>query len=314
MLNKEQALIRKLWDYGHFFSHLSLEADLVTEDQLKHLRLGDPVVQGAVRSYQEWFLDDLHQITLRDDEIGHGRMAEADGDAGPSTYHLLTQPRCGVADFVAPGAATEEANWPDACRFEITAARHPNFDRNIRGVTAPQVQEVWFEWARNWERALRLKFDIRPSSDYGTARIYHFLAQLGGSILADQMLATGSCRFRSRGRVDIRQWSVVLLVSTMTHEIGHALGLGHLRNNQATMFPSIHQATMRRRGAPHESDIAAMVRLGYQRQTSPQPPVPQPPPPQIPQFDRFEGEVRINDRTYRLGGAAVEVDNGFSDH
>ena len=315
MLPSERKVIQRLWDFGHFWSTEALEVDLVREDQLDNWTLELPVVKAAARSYQEWFIDDLHQLTLRDPAFGgHRRMAIADGDVGSSTFDLLNHSRCGCPDFTHPEAATEEANWPDACRFEITAARHPRFDRDIRGVSPEQVQSVWLEWARNWERALKLKFDIRPSDEYDTARIFHFLAQLGGSILADQMLATGSCRFRSRGRVDIRTWTEVLLVGTMSHEIGHALGLDHLRNNLATMFPSIHRATLERRGAPHSSDIAAAVRLGYQRQTEPQPPAPQPPPtpPRIPEVQRFDGEVEIDNRLYRLAGAAFEVDNGIA--
>lgn len=270
-------IVSQLWRYGHFFSPAALNVTLVFEEDLPSLRLSDDVVREAARSYQEWFKDELDQLTLRAGDFGgHRRESIADGDIGPSTIDLLRMPRCGQSDYMRPGQALE-ANWPEQCRMDITTS----YRMNLSGLSAGQVQDLWVEADGWWEQALKVKLPLRLSN-YPNTRVFAFAASLPGSVLADQVLAYNDCSARLRGRFDTRQWSDRLFVTTVTHEHGHALGLGHLRDNQATMYPSITQASMSRRGRPNNSDVQAMLGLGYERNTDPPDP-PDPPDPDDPQ-------------------------------
>ena len=199
----------------------------------------------------------------------HGRRSIIDGDLGPATAQSLRLPRCGHPDYLPPNAASEEANWPEACRRNITTS----YKMRLKGLSDKQLAELWQEADMHWEREFDIHFEFRPN-DYPSTRIYAFEAALGGSVLADQFLANNSCSFRSRGRFDNRTWNDVLFVTTCTHEHGHALGLPHVNDRAATMYPSITQASMSRRGKPNASDIRNMLARGYQRRTTPVPPKP----------------------------------------
>lgn len=264
----ETDVITMLFQFGHFYSPEALAVELVEEKDLPRLTLDDPVTQAAIRSYQKFFKSDLDQFTMRAESFGgFRRESVADGKLDEPAVELLTMPRCGVPDYAHPEA--EQANWPDSCRNEITTS----YRMTLPGVNAAQLEALWREADGHWEKEFQLSMPLRLS-DYPNTRIFAFAANLPGSVLADQYLATGNCGSRLQGRFDIRDWTSTLLVTTIAHEHGHALGLGHLNNNLATMYPSITNASMSRRGAPHSSDIQAMLNLGYRRRTAPQPPPP----------------------------------------
>lgn len=265
-------LINALYNFGHFFSSEALAITLITASDLHSLTLEHPVVKAAVRSYQRWFAPDLDRLTMRGTQYGGlARPSIADGEVGENSVLLLTMPRCGCADFRHPNAASEEANWPEACRNDITTS----YRMSLSGISEQQLQQIWVTGDKMWEDAIECKFRLLPADQYGTTRIYAFAAALGGSVLADQYLARNDCSVRLQGRFSSsRQWTPQLLQATLVHEHGHALGLNHLQNNNATMYPSIHQASLDRWGRPVEADIAACVALGYRRRTSTPPPPP----------------------------------------
>lgn len=281
-----------LFQLGHFYSPEALEIDLVTEDDLPSLEVDHPIVQAAVRSYQTWFKPDLDQLTLRSEQFGgHRREAIADGEVGPNTEELLTMPRCGMADFPHPTAACAESRWPDSCRHEITTS----YRMNLSGLTADRLASLWQEADGHWQAVLDIAFQFQPEK-YPNTRIYAFAQRLGGSVLADQYLAQNNCQVRLQGRFDTRTWSEALFVTTTTHEHGHALGCNHLKDPASTMYPSIHQQSLARRGAPNASDVQAMLALGYRRRaTTPPPP---PPPPDQSTTVVFQNNVLAG--TYRL--------------
>lgn len=266
----DKILIKRLFKFGHFYSPIALAVGEVKDKDLKNLTSNDAVVQAAVRSYQEWFEPQLSLLTMRSPEFGgHKRPAEPDGDAGPNTRELLTFPRCGMPDYLNPASGMEEANWPESCRNEITTS----YRMSLTGISEDQLKALWLEGDGNWEKPFALQMPMRLG-DYPNTRIHASRANLGGSVLADQYLAQNQCNIRLPGRFDNRTWSPVLLVTTITHEHGHGLGLNHLRDSQATMYPSITSASMARRGAPNGSDVEAMLRLGYKRREGPPPPPP----------------------------------------
>lgn len=268
-------LIRTLFAFGHFYSKDALAITLVEEADLPTLTVEDAVVKAAVRSYQSYFRQDLDQLTQRAVKFGGlERESVADGEIGENTVILLTSVRCGLPDFPHPSAAGEEANWPETCRADITTS----YRMSLPGISESQLQQIWIASDKQWEADLDVKFRFIDGG-YPNTRIYAFAASLGGSVLADQYLAQNNCGARLQGRVSTRQWTPQLLQATLTHEHGHALGLNHLQDPNATMFPSIHQASLARWGKPVASDIAAAVALGYKRRTTPVP-EPDPVPPQ----------------------------------
>lgn len=263
----EYDVIKRLWDRGHFFSLEALAVRLVAAHELHHLSLSDTVVRGALRSYQRFFRGQWLSRLAQ-----HGRRPqEPDGQADAATLELLDEPRCSLADYPHPAEGPQEASWPVACRDQITTS----YRLTLQGLTDAQVAEVWQRADQNWVDCINVGFIFQPQS-YPNTRIYAFSAQLSGNTLADQYLATNNCAAKLQGRVDSdRTWTEVLLLTTLSHEHGHALGLNHLQDPTALMYPSITQASMDRRGAPNESDVQAAVQLGYTRRTTPPP---QPPP------------------------------------
>lgn len=262
------ALLELVFRFGHFYSPHALSHGLVAEKDLAKLTPADPVAKAAIRSYQRLFQADLDRLSLRAPEFGgHNRAASADGDPGPATVDLLNLPRCGVPDFRHPEQAILEGNWPDECRREITTS----YQMELSGVTPADLAALWVEADRNWESALDVGFRFVPES-YPNTRFHAHKEAMRGGILAWHQLATNNCNARLPGAYNSTvTWNSALLVTTITHEHGHGLGFDHVSNAQATMYPSITQASMGRRGAPHAADLAEAVRQGYRERTTPVP-------------------------------------------
>jgi len=288
VISVDKAIIQKLFDLGHFYSPDALHEGLVTQADLDKLAFTDRVTQAAVRSWQSWFASDLDDFAM----AHHNRRGIIDGDVGPATVQSLNLPRCGMPDHAHPNAASEEANWPEDCRRNITTS----YKMSLSGLSDDKLAELWVEADMNWEREFDIHFEFQPDK-YPNTKIFSFEARLGGSVLADQYLANNNCSFRSQGRFDNRTWNDVLFVTTCTHEHGHALGLPHDRDSAATMYPSITQSSMSRRGKPNAADIRNMLGRGYKRRTTPVPPTPPTDP---------KGEWRID------GSKVIHVASGDS--
>lgn len=251
--------IQRLWSTGHFANPSMHEANNVTEADLPTLAIDDHVVREAAQSYQTYFVEILDSLTQQI----HGRDPVLDGEIGPATSKLLEMPRCGVPEF----GNRAEANWPTDCRNEITVSY--DFD----SINATVASAAWPQALKAWVDRIELMFDLKTQFSQST-RIWATDGPLPGSTLAWSMLATSSCNARLEQRYDTTiNWSVTYLSSTIVHEVGHALGLNHINNRNAIMYPSISNITV-----PGEPDVAAMVQLGYKRRTTPVPPPPGPTP------------------------------------
>lgn len=285
----DKTLIARSVEFGHHWSPAVIAAGGIDETALDKLTLADLPVKLMVQSYQQWFASELDKLTMRSPEFGgHARASIADGDVGDCTRLLLTMPRCGEPDYQNPLTAIEEGNWPEQCRYEITTS----YQMNLSGLSEAQLASLWQEADRNWSDVLNVAFEFRPQ-DYPNTRFFAFAHRFGGSILADHYLAISDCSARLQGRYDTRTWSPVLFVTTSTHEKGHGLGFNHTNDSSSTMYPSITDASMNRRGRPNGTDLREARRVGYTERTSPpepEPPGPQPPGPQPPEPSAYAVE------------------------
>ena len=250
----DDKLIERLDRFGYFHAPGVCEPDRPFDE----LTRDSESVKQAIAVYQWVFEPDLSTLTRK----YHGRAAVVDGDAGAATWDLIVNtPRCGHPDFFPSSAAVQEARFPDSCRESITTS----YKMQLRGLSDSELMELWIRADQNWADAINVSFVLKKES-YPNTNIYAFEAALSGSVLADQYLSQGGCGNRLRGRFDNRTWSRALFLATCTHEHGHALGYGHVtRDRNAIMYPSIHQNGMARGGTPNESDIRAMLSLGYKR-------------------------------------------------
>ncbi len=234
----------------------------------KHSTLTDKPVMAAVRQYQTNFKTDLDNLTMRSKDYGGLRRASiADGEAGTNTHDLMGHARCGCPDYYHPASidksglhrSVEEGNWPDQCRSEVTVSR--NFDK-LRGLSKDETDSVFTDSSHEWSTRLVMDMVIDNES-YPNTMIYVKLANLSGSVLADQYLAISDCGYRSQGRMDIRTWNFKLAKSVRIHEDGHAHGLKHVMDGISTMNPTITQACIEREGRLLDGDLQEAVRIGY---------------------------------------------------
>ena len=265
-------IIEFLYGLGHFWSPAAIYAGSAVRADLSKLTLADEVVKAAVSSYQRWFQFELAELRARPVDQG-GRPSGAVtpyGEVDQSTIDLFALPRCGVPDYRDPTVPTAQANWPVACRMDITTS----YNMTLSGVSPEQISQLFQEAHKNWQDAIEVGFRFQPQG-YPNTRFFNNRRPLSGNILAWHQLAVSNCNARLEGTYNSNtNWSPTLLVTTITHEHGHGLGFDHIQNNQGTMYPSITQASQARRGKPHASDLVEARARGYVIRSGPPPPPP----------------------------------------
>jgi len=102
MALSDNAIIEAMDRYGHTRTtdpDKKEARNLHTRD-LSSVTLSDRPVQDSIRSYQEWFKDDLNEIAK---EQKRKITPSADGDPGPAFHELLKRHlqggRCGCPEF-----------------------------------------------------------------------------------------------------------------------------------------------------------------------------------------------------------------------
>lgn len=267
-LTPSQAAIR-LWQYGYFH-----EGQPGEEQEAAHVTdWEDGSLADAMQYYQGTYLDTLTAMATAEDS-----SFEDDGQPDPFTEQLLTTPRCGFPDTRAAmksrfGIDPEEARWPDPCKDDLTFARL--FDTINQSLDKAGTDEAYKLACWSWTEELQLRLQVDNSLGKG-ASVWAGKGALSGGVLAWSYLAQNSCAVHLEQRYNTRvEWSQRYLRAVACHEIGHAIGLGHLNTQSSLMYPyariSVYQ--------PHATDIAAALQLGYKKRTNtPEPPDPPDPP------------------------------------
>jgi hypothetical protein len=286
---KPYDIIRRLWDLGHFNNPTTPTG--VKEKDLVTLKLTDKVVRDAMVSFQTFMV---------------GESYTDDGE-DPQFVELIETDRCGFPDYPIvdgqPLYATDgplEANWPTSCRGNLKYGRV--FD-TLRGLNKQQVSEMLIAAMNVWNYSIDISITPNGSNwARSGAHIWCDAAPLGGSTLAWSYLANNTCQPKQQRIHSGRTWQFWFAVTTMAHEIGHAVGHPHINTAGSLMRPEINQQSLARKGWQSAADFAQSRRLGYTVKNTVRPSddvmirvpggeVPPPPPPPPVDPDPVPGKV-----------------------
>lgn len=210
----------KLWQYGYF--------DLSTDVRVvKYSVKQDATSKLAVNKYQKWF------------------GLQIDGNPGPVTASHILASRCGCPDHTHK----EDANL---CAWDVSNLGY-NFDiKNLKGIS--NTKELVSKAFKVWSDVCGLSFFI---PEIAMPNIIAKPGSMSSGTLAWSYLG---CGFSESDTVtqEYNQavtWSEKLLLDTLIHEIGHAIGLSHDNNSNSIMYPSSNG----QRGKLYSGDIEQVV-------------------------------------------------------
>lgn len=227
-------VLKKLYELGYFGTK-----PWAVVKKIKGVEL-----EKAVKAYQEF----------------HG--LNPTGHVGPNTAHRINRRRCGLPDFNITAAGGKPCKWPMKKILYYHEIKMP-------GITDEQVRDAYDIAFSQWAEIC----DIEPqrAESPKTANIYaksgtgkaHGLDNRGGTLAWSEL----PCDVHENIQLDqmfdeAEPWSFNMAVAVICHELGHALGLGHL-NNGNLMAPYYDPNVT----APQKGDIEEMVKL-YGKRTS----------------------------------------------
>eukprot|EP00092_Neocalanus_flemingeri_P034229 GFUD01037226.1.p1 GENE.GFUD01037226.1~~GFUD01037226.1.p1 ORF type:complete len:547 (+),score=135.67 GFUD01037226.1:230-1870(+) len=171
------------------------------------------------------------------------------GELDPLTVELMDTPRCGVRDIIGHGATAKRkrryvlqgSRWRvNDLTYRIT--KYPSTDRLSKSEVDQQMKSAF----SLWEQATDLRFSKRDSGSVhieirfekyehgdgdpfdgpGGTLAHAYFPQYGGDVHVD----------------DTEYWTIdsfkgTNILQTMTHELGHSLGLSHSDVREAIMAP-----------------------------------------------------------------------------
>lgn len=187
---------------------------------------------------------------------------EATGHVDELTAHRLSRRRCGLPDFGIKAASGRDCKWP---MTDITYYH----EISLPGLSDEQVRlaydtafNQWAEICAIEPKRVERKEIANIYARSGRGKKYN-LDSRGGTLAWSEL----PCDVAKNVQLDqmydeAEDWSFSMAVAVMCHELGHALGLGHL-NFGALMAPYYDPNVTK----PQSEDIEEICRLYGKRKT-----------------------------------------------
>ena len=229
----KKEVLRYLFDLGYFGKKTWVVAQKISDAELKR----------AVKAYQKF-----------------NGLAQ-DGVVDDVTAHWISRRRCGLPDFGLT-AAGRTCKWP----MKEISYYH---EIKMPGLKDHQVAEAYDVAFSQWAEICDIEPQRVDAADQ--ANIY---AQSGvgrscnldgrGGTLAWSELPCGVTKHVQLDQMfdEAEPWSFNMAVAVICHELGHALGLGHL--NAGNLMAPYYDPNLT---TPQAGDIAEMVKLYGKRKT-----------------------------------------------
>ncbi|XP_071642954.1 matrix metalloproteinase-19-like [Temnothorax longispinosus] len=224
----------------------------------------------------------------------------------------MRKPRCGFRDILKHGTKASLSKWP---KTHLTWNFYVADEAELS--TARVAFDLWSQHsALTFERS-----ETNPDIIISWRRLRHYNTNTKvnrqicsdsfdgpGNVLAHASLPTDEAGFVSEVHVDGDEpWHIYInkhpadrfsLHYTLTHEIGHSLGLLHNRRKTSVMFAFTPDKQYPVR--LDQNDIAEIQRLYGEKITNeaPQTPAPPPPMPDLCSLDRVNGILILENRMY----------------
>lgn len=188
---------------------------------------------------------------------------KADGRVDEQTAHRLSRRRCGLPDFGLTAPSGNQCHWP----MKEISYYH---EISLPGMTQDQIKSAYDIAFSQWAEVC----DIEPKrvDRKEVANIYarsgrgkkHNLDARGGTLAWSELPCDVAAHIQLDQMFDeAEDWSFNMAVAVICHELGHALGLGHL-NFGALMAPYYDPNVSK----PQQEDIEEIVKL-YGKRTQP---------------------------------------------
>ncbi len=226
-------IIQLLFDTGHvnhpFGKRLAQNGTWCRKADLPRLTLSSDQVTRAVESWQDFMAPTIEPLAM----AHHGRIAMADGELGPAGREVMAMDRCGYPDYTGDAHAMPSVgsgNWKRCYDIgEFHCAKVKVHKKNMPSFLGPVFEEAWDRVVAAYEQiGLRfLRTDDRANIEFSffTERKNY----IGLAIVGQGQSCSGNiwCRYSSRYHPSnvLGNWT-----SLMMHELGHNVGLGHVRS------------------------------------------------------------------------------------
>jgi len=184
---------------------------------------------------------------------------KVDGNFGPATSEALKSRYCACPDILQAGGVSR---W---------GIKNITVWHDMEALSSLNEQNLYMNALAMWAKHTPLKFKWWEPGDPDKVNIFAHARRIDGSgkILAWSELpppdASASVQLEQRYDTS-EQWPENLLLPTMAHELGHALGLGHIQQPEALMYPYMNGTQ-----EPAAPDIAAIQALYPGSEPEPEP-------------------------------------------